>query len=174
MRQQDDDIALATHPLILAKHLAGLYEVYAVQVVGVTAGNTLCANLYSTDDTYFHAADVEHLMRYRCDTDGIVNLDIGTEIAEGTQPHQTRQRTAVELVVANGRGVEAHQVHQRHYRVRRYLVLVVHRVARAIVASREHQQSGVYAAQTVDNSRQLREVLNGGVHVVGDQNVDVT
>ena len=70
-------------------------------------------------------------------------------------------------MVAQGRRVKADEVHQRNHGIGGWLVQVVIRITRAIVTCRQDQQERINRPQAVDDSSQLRHLLNRRVHVVG-------
>ena len=129
-------------------------------------GAALGVHLYHADDAHLKAIDVKDLGRHDVQSRLFRWEDVGADITEGGVSHQRRQGAHVELMVAQCRGVEAHFVHQGHHREGGYAKHVVLGVASTVVARREYQQGGVSFAQTVGNGSQLREGLNGGVHVV--------
>ena len=149
VRQQNLDIPVLAESLIPSDDVLGLREADALHILGVGVRAPHRVHLYHADDAHLDAVDVEHLGRYDVETSLRRGEHVGTDIAEVRIAHQRCQRLHVELMVADGGGVEAHLVHQRHHGIRRNLVHVVEGITRAVVACREHEQRGIELPQAV-------------------------
>ena len=76
----------------------------------------------------------------------------------------------IELVVAYGREVESHAVHQCNHRIAGDWIHVVERIAGTVIASGEQQQIGVYLSYAVYQRRELRKPFYSRMDVVYGKN----
>ena len=89
----------------------------ATNTIWMGVGRSLSAHLDDAYDCYFQTVDIEQLIGVGVDACGVVGCDIGTEIGEGRERTERRERVAVELVVAQCRCAKAYLVHQCHHGV---------------------------------------------------------
>ena len=174
MRKQNHHIILVSKVLVLRKLIEGAFETHLFQVVGMRARNTIVADFNHADDRHLNALVFKGHERLDAEIDRVGDDDVGAEEGELGPTDVVLQvhDVAVPFVVAHGAKVEACLVHQFDHGVIDGGVLVVHGVARAVVACRKQHHIWVDGPQTVDHRGEFGEQVDVGVHVVDRQDDD--
>ena len=140
MGEQEDGVAVFKSVQVLWQHFLERHEVGAVGVFRVEVGEAVQAELDATDDTDFQAIAFKGFVRLAIGhLQRVVEGDVGAHKGElGPSEHIAQgDGTAVPLVVAKGRQVEADGVHQFIHGLGYLFVAVVDGVARSVVARAE-------------------------------------
>ena len=135
--KQDQYVAAVTQPLVLRRHVVGIAEGDAPHSVRMSVRNAVAIDLYEPEDAEADAIAFEELVWLDVQPERIVGIHVGAYVAEVGEVDQLAKAVelGVELMISDGREVEADAVHQRHHRIARDGIHVVDRVARAIVAA---------------------------------------
>ena len=135
--KQDQYVAAVTQPFVLRRHVVGIAEGDAPHGVRVSVWNAVAIDLYEPEDAEADAIALEELVWLDVQPERIVGIHVGAYVAEVGEVDQLAKAVelGVELMISDGREVEADAVHQRHHGIARDGIHVVDRVARAIVAA---------------------------------------
>lgn len=128
----------------------------------------VCVYLYAADDAYLHAFYIEKGVWEDMKSAGVINADVGAEMLETAVVDDISQAvvTSIELMVADGCGIEANLVHKCCHRIAGMLILVVVGVSGTVIAGREKYEVWVNGAERVDEGCKAWHAFEVGMHVV--------
>ena len=130
--------------------------------------NFLTVGGNATDNAYLQPVAFHHHIRFDGYVQAILETDVGANKREISPFHHLSDapRTVVPFMVTQSGKIEAQLVHQLNHGVIDGIILVVYRVAGAVVARRKEQHVGINGPQTVHHRGKFRKHVDVGVHVV--------